>query len=96
MSKKSTPARDEAEGVETLAISWRGVDLIVPASIEDWPADAVFAMEDSRPVIAVRAILGRSQTAQVMALDPKPTVRDLQNDLFNAIAAAMGFEGPGE
>lgn len=90
---KKSSAQIEAEGIETVTVTWRDQEFILPATIEDCPVEVAEAFEDGKGARAVAGILGADRYAAFKKKN-KPTVRDL-NDLARVIAEAMGMT-PGE
>ena len=89
---KKSAVQVEAEGGD-LSVTWNGLNLTFPASVDDWPAMATLALEDGKVLSTLRALFGKRQWALVMKDDPKNV--DL-TDLFNDIAVAAGFVKSGE
>jgi hypothetical protein len=89
---KKPAAQTEAEGVDTVDLTWRHLTLTIPASVEEWDVEAVEAFEDGKAAPALRAILGPKQWAAFKA--EKPKTRDMA-EVSDAVAEAMGFEAAG-
>lgn len=84
-------AQREAEGAETVTVTWRGVDLTVPADPQRWHPVTVWAPLSQNNVIgATVALLGSVQLARLSA-----NVEDFQAghyyEIFNLISKATGF-----
>lgn len=92
-ARKKTAAQLEAEGVETTTITWRELELTIPASMEGADAEVALAFEEGKVASALRALLGPAQWVDVMKTKPK--LRDL-GVMFDAVAAEMGMETAGK
>jgi hypothetical protein len=84
----TTPAKAEATKVRP-AFTFDGVKYSVDNTM-DWDLEVLEAVEDDKIVSIVRALLGPDQWAKFKAKPRK--VADL-NDLFQAIAKAVGLQG---
>lgn len=95
---KDKPAPDETPGEatspETVTFPWNGQDWTIPASGDDWPFEAVEAMEQGRMVTFVRHLLGPEQMRR-FARGNRTTAGDAA-DLGNAAIAAAGGKSAGE
>lgn len=99
---KETPSalRREAEGVEYLGVEFRGKPYWIPADQLDWSAETILAFEDGKAMSALRGLLihpdedGNGDFDQLMAQEPKPTIRDMR-ELFELVGKVGGFESSG-
>lgn len=89
----TTPAENEATGVETVDVEWRGHNLTLPASLDDADISVMEAFEDGKGVRALRALLGDRQWAALTAAGMKG--RDFK-ELTPVVAKALGFGSEGE
>lgn len=87
---KPTPAQNEAEGVESLRVVWRGHELDVPPSVDDWPLDAQYAFETGKAAVGIRHLLGAKQFAQLLGAGY--TNKDL-GELTDTIMTELGLGG---
>lgn len=92
MSKEPTPAEVEATGIETVTVTHKGIDYVLPAARRDAPLELAEAIEADEMTAAVRALLGDEQWAAFKAT--KPTIGD-RNDLFDKWVAAIGLGSTG-
>lgn len=92
MTDDMNPAQLEAEDAETATIEWRGETFVLPATVDDWPIDALEAFEAGRAAAAVRALLDEDQYARMKRLGGK--VRDF-NEFGELIARLFGFDSAG-
>lgn len=84
-------AQREAEAAETVTITWRGVDLTVPADPQRWHPVTVWApLSQSNIIGGTVALLGSVQLARLAA-----RVEDFNAghyyEIFNEISKATGF-----
>jgi hypothetical protein len=84
----TTPAKAEATKVRP-SFTFDGVKYSVDNTME-WDLEVLEAVEDDKIVSIVRALLGPDQWAKFKAKPRKVT--DL-NELFQAIAKAVGLQG---
>jgi hypothetical protein len=87
--------RAEVLGADTMAVAFEGLDFTVPRDVQDWPVDAMEAMEDGKAATALRALLPAAQWTAFKAQSPKPTIRTIAA-LLDAIAVEAGFKSAGE
>lgn len=93
------PAQVEAEGIETLTISWADLTITLPASSEDWDFEAMEAYEAGKLARAVGLLLGDEGFTGLKREFTKKhgrklLVRDF-GELVEVIGRAYGWE-PGE
>lgn len=84
----TTPAKAEAAKIRP-HFTFDGVKYTVDNTM-DWDLDVLEAVEDDKIVTIVRTLLGPEQWAKFKSKPRK--VADL-NDLFQAIAKAVGLQG---
>jgi hypothetical protein len=93
------PAAHEASG-DAITITQHGVTLTLPATSDDWPADAVEALENNKAVTALRALLGRTQFAELEKAITKETgakpLAKHYGAVLEAVAVEYGFVSTGE
>lgn len=87
-------AQAEAAGAGPQAITFRTLTFTIPQTA-DWPLAVFEAFEDGKTIAAIRSLLGPAQWARFKALDPEPTMKDLEA-LTASISSAAGFDSPGE
>jgi hypothetical protein len=94
----TTPTQAEAEGTP-IVVDWEGVELTVPASVQDWDLDTLEAFEQGRAITAIKSLLGDDGYKQ--ATDAfqakhgrKVKVRDVEG-LMSTVAGAYGFGDTG-
>lgn len=92
----------KAEATETkeLELAWEGFTLSLPAQLDEWPLDAVEALETGQVVQLLRQLLGdaryRALTQHLAAKNGRPPkVRDI-SPLVESIAELYGFVNAGE
>ncbi|MGW5876710.1 hypothetical protein ACWFMI_09215 [Nocardiopsis terrae] len=86
--------QDEATGsTEPKKLTLAGAEYLLPAGSEEWPLAALEGFEEGKIVAALRALLGPEQWSRLKGTGA--TLSDL-NTLAEQIAAAYGFETPGE
>lgn len=101
-SSRYTPpaAQVEAEGAERMSIDWDGIQVKLPATVEDWDPDALEAFETGKAITALRTVLGSRQYDEIRKVwasrkGRKPKLGDMTK-LVEDIAKAYGFDGSGE
>lgn len=102
MANLAEAARAEAAAGEqmnpdtpiTQTITWRGLELSIPASAEEWDLDVAEAFEDGQIVRAMRGILGPAQWED-MKTKLAPKLKEI-NELAELISKVYGFESTGE
>ena len=93
MPKNPTPPEAEATAADTVTVEYGGHDYTVPASVDDWPIDALEAAEKGSPTGVLGRVLGAEQYAAFKARNGK--VRDLRA-MSERIAEASGFNELGK
>lgn len=93
-TEAQAPAAMEAGTPLVKVLQWRGLELRMPPTAEDWDVEVEENFEDGRLVAAMRGILGAEQWAKVKA-EVKPKLKDIK-DLSDAIGREYGFEDSGE
>lgn len=93
------PAASEVAG-EDIQFDYDGHTFTLPASTDDWPLDAVEALENGRAVTALKALIGQAQYAAwsrhvQRKTGAAPKARHA-GELLEAIANEYGFVGAGE
>lgn len=93
-------AQAEAEGATTATITWEGVTVTFPSSVEQLDPDVLEAFENEKAITAVRGLLGSDEYERVRAEflakhSRKLAVGDLAG-LMELVAEALGFGTPGE
>lgn len=92
-----TPPQIEAEGDETIDVTWQGrlgvETFTIPAAADDWPIDVALAFEQARGAVAVLGLIGQSRWSKLAAKGYK--TRDLQ-DLSAVILRQYGLGDSGE
>ena len=88
-----TPAELEASESETVTVPFAGIDLILPASMEDLDGDVIDAIDDQKLSHALQGMLGAEQWAAFKRTKPK--LRQY-GELFDRWAKAVGLESLGE
>lgn len=94
-------AQREAEGsTAPVTINWEGIDVELPAAVDDWDIDALDAMETGKLVAALRGLLGSKRYGQLRAEFEAKTGRKMKvgdlDPLFREIARVYGFTALGE
>lgn len=90
-----TVETDAAEtGPKTVTFPWNGQEWTIPAKGDDWPYEAVEALEQGRMVTFVRHLLGPDQMRQ-FARGTRTTAGDAA-ELGNAAMDAAGGKSAGE
>jgi hypothetical protein len=89
----------ETEAAETATVSFVGLDIEIPAAPEDWPLEAMEALEQGQALKWAKLVLGADDwNALIRELRKQngrePTMRDL-NPLMEQVAETYGFESPG-
>ncbi|WP_017542960.1 hypothetical protein [Nocardiopsis prasina] len=93
-SPAARAVRDEATAApEPKRLTLGGVEYLLPATSDQWPLAALEGFEEGKIVAAVRSLLGAEQWQRLK--DTGATLADL-NVLAEQIAAAYGFQSPGE
>lgn len=93
-SPAARAVRDEATAApEPKRLTLGGVEYLLPATSDQWPLAALEGFEEGKIVAAVRSLLGAEQWQRLK--DKGATLADL-NVLAEQIAAAYGFQSPGE
>lgn len=87
------PVRAEALDATTITVVFDGLSFTAPRDVEDWPAEAMLAMEEGKAVSAVRALVPGKEWTAFMAT--KPAIRKVAG-LLDAIAVEAGFKSAGE
>ncbi|WP_423487991.1 hypothetical protein [Mycobacteroides sp. PCS013] len=88
-----SPARNEAEGVETIVVEYGGQSYTVPASNDDFPMLFTEAILRGNPIDALRVLLGGEQW--VRYLGTEPTNKQFE-EFSNVIAKATGMDSLGK
>lgn len=96
----TTPARNDAEKIPEVTVTWDGFTFTVPAEIDDWNADTMKAFEDGKAINAVQRLLGPRQSNSLAdhirtSTGRAPRVREY-GAVMEAIAKALGFASAGE
>ena len=95
-----TPAKAEADQVETHTIEWDGPTVTIPADPDDWDVEVLEYMEQGRGINALKKLIGDRNYEQMKRQWTKdhgrsPKMRDIA-PLLEAIAQTYGFESLGE
>ncbi|WP_067573697.1 hypothetical protein [Nocardia acidivorans] len=85
---RKTAAQREAEGIETVPITYGGMTFDIPADVDDWPTLAVQAFSKQRHIDAFEQILGPVQWAKFLAKFPRKRQFD---EFAELIADELGF-----
>ena len=90
----------EAAGATTVEVAWHGLAVVVPATLEDWPVEAIEHLEEERLTPGLKALLGPAEYAALKARFTELhgrglVVRDLRA-LVVATMAVYGLNAPGE
>lgn len=93
-------ARAEATAGDTIDFTYQGFKMTgLPATVDDWDAEALELMERGRAMMALRAIIGSAQyealKAHLTVDGVPPKVRDY-SALMDALAAEYGFGDSGK
>lgn len=82
----------KAEATETeIKVEFRGDEYVLPKNVEEWPLDVMEAMEDEKPVSALRSLLGPAQWAKVKSHGLKMADLEEVTDTFlNAVGLTSG------
>lgn len=86
-------AQREAEGDETVTVTYGGRDFTMPADQDDWPILAVQAFANQRQIDAIEHLLGPQQWATFVTFFP---TRKHFTAFSEQVAEAFGFKSPGE
>lgn len=84
--------KSEAQG-NTVTVEWRGLELTIPATYDQWSVDFVESLEEGKAVGIVRGAVGPDQWRAVKAMNLN--MADLA-ELSNEIAKGLGFGETGE
>ena len=88
-------AQAEAEGVETVTVTWHGVELEVPADPQKWnPYQVVLPLSSNNILGGLSALLGPMQIIKMQREYPGAKVPEFF-ELFNMIAKATGYGSAG-
>lgn len=95
----SDPLQTEATG-DPQIITWEGVDIVLPSSVDDWDMDALEAFENGRAATFLRQLVGndaysRMRKAFTDAHGRKPKVSDF-GTFTEQVAKLYGFGSSGE
>lgn len=95
-----TAAQVEADGDATVTVDWGGVQVVVPATVDDLDLDALEAFESGHAAAFARQVLGPAAYAEARKAyetlhGRRPKVRDLKA-LLDGVARLYGFGGQGE
>lgn len=82
----------EAKGIETMTLEYGGHGYEIPATVDDWPIEALEAAEAGLPSALMRGVLGPAQYAAFKARHS--TVKDLRN-MSELVAQTSGFTALG-
>lgn len=82
----------EAKGIETMTLEYGGHGYQIPATVDDWPIEALEAAEAGLPSALMRGVLGPAQYAAFKARHS--TVKDLRN-MSELVAQTSGFNALG-
>lgn len=93
-STETTPAQREAEGVETVDVTWRDRVFTIPASLDEVNATTLLALEEGKAASAVRGLIGPRKFTRFVA-EADPSGKDL-GELLEAFVDAMGLGDAGE
>lgn len=88
-----SPAQIEADGDETVIITYGDQKYVFPASLEDASGDVIDAVDDQKLSYALRGLMSAEEWKRFKATKPK--VRDYAG-LFDAYAKEIGLETAGE
>ena len=90
-----SPAQTEAEGVETVRVTWHGVELEVPADPQKWhPYQVILPLSSNNVLGGLAALLGPIQIMKMQREYPAARVPEFF-ELFNMIAKATGYGNAG-
>lgn len=93
-------AQVEAEGDTTITLEWEGLSFELPATADDWDADALEALEQGRAIGGLRKVLGTKRFDELAAQfkakhGRKWKVRDI-NSFAAVVAEHYGFDSVGD
>jgi hypothetical protein len=96
-AKPAPPVETEAKGDDgPVVLQWEGLEIPVPATMDDWDPDLLEVLEQGKAVSFLRALFGSAAYERIRAgfrakHGRKPTVGDLGR-LAEIIANHYGFE----
>lgn len=92
------PAQREVEG-ENVIVTWQGQEVELPATVDDWDADALEAWESGKALTGLRMLLGSRRYDELREEFRKNNGRKSKvgdfTPLFEEIAKLYGFETAG-
>ena len=96
MDKKTAPPAVQAEldEVTETTVEWNGVKWKVPASPDNWPATALQALEQGKPMTFLEEVLGAKQWGKFLRGDR--ATAGAAAELTNLIYGAYGEVEEGE